>query len=118
MVPRAALLAERLARGRPVVPRVVPAGASLEAAGVWSAVVTVSGGWQGVVTVELEESVAAHVRVPDPLVPPGLSEYSSGRSVLANCSPSVNAASMSRVERPRANISVARRSNSSLRPRT
>lgn len=41
-----------------LVPRVVPAGASLEAAGVWSAVVTVSGGWQGVVTVELEESVA------------------------------------------------------------
>lgn len=41
-----------------LVPRTVAPGSPFEAARVWSAVVTISGGWQGVVTVELEESVA------------------------------------------------------------
>lgn len=41
-----------------LVPRLVPPGAPFDAAGVWSAVVTVSGGWQGVVTIELDDTVA------------------------------------------------------------
>jgi CheY-specific phosphatase CheX len=39
-------------------PRLVPAGSPLDATGVWSAATTVSGAWHGVVTVELDESVA------------------------------------------------------------
>ncbi len=41
-----------------LVPRTTAPGAPFEAAGVWSAVVAISGAWQGVVTVELEESLA------------------------------------------------------------
>lgn len=41
-----------------LLPRLVPPGSPFDAAGAWSAVVTVSGGWQGVVTVELDEDVA------------------------------------------------------------
>lgn len=41
-----------------LLPRLVPPGSPFDAAGVWSAVVTVSGGWQGVVTVELDGDVA------------------------------------------------------------
>ncbi|GAA4810382.1 chemotaxis protein CheX [Nocardioides caeni] len=41
-----------------LLPRLVPPGSPFDAAGVWSATVTVTGGWQGVVTVELDEDVA------------------------------------------------------------
>lgn len=41
-----------------LLPRLVPPGAPFDATGVWSAAVTVSGGWRGVVTVELDEVVA------------------------------------------------------------
>lgn len=41
-----------------LLPRPVPAGSPFDATGVWSAAVTVSGGWQGVVTVELQEDAA------------------------------------------------------------
>lgn len=41
-----------------LAPRPVPAGSPFDATGVWSAAVTVSGGWQGVVTVELQEDAA------------------------------------------------------------
>ncbi|MBM7516398.1 chemotaxis protein CheX [Nocardioides nitrophenolicus] len=40
-----------------LLPRAVPAGSPFDAA-AWSAATTISGGWQGVVTVELDESVA------------------------------------------------------------
>lgn len=42
----------------PLVPRPVPVGTPLDAAGLWSASVTVSGGWTGLVTVEMAEDVA------------------------------------------------------------
>ncbi|WP_377324620.1 chemotaxis protein CheX [Pimelobacter simplex] len=42
----------------PLVPRGVPAGTPFDATGAWSAATTVSGGWPGVVTVELDETVA------------------------------------------------------------
>ncbi|WP_418060317.1 chemotaxis protein CheX [Pimelobacter simplex] len=42
----------------PLAPRAVPAGTPFDAAGAWSAATTVSGGWHGVVTVELDEAVA------------------------------------------------------------
>ncbi|NHA00573.1 hypothetical protein G5V59_12565 [Nocardioides sp. W3-2-3] len=35
-----------------LLPRPVPPGSPFDASGTWSAAVTVSGGWQGVVTVE------------------------------------------------------------------
>ncbi|MEV5001587.1 chemotaxis protein CheX [Nocardioides sp. LML1-1-1.1] len=41
-----------------LLPRQVPSGSPFDATGVWSAAVTVSGGWQGVVTVELQEDAA------------------------------------------------------------
>lgn len=41
-----------------LVPRMVPPGTPFDATGVWSSSVTVSGGWHGVVTVELDEEVA------------------------------------------------------------
>ncbi|QSR25040.1 chemotaxis protein CheX [Nocardioides aromaticivorans] len=41
-----------------LVPRMVPPGTPFDATGVWSSSVTVSGGWAGVVTVELDEGVA------------------------------------------------------------
>ncbi len=41
-----------------LVPRPVPPGSPFDATGVWSAAVTVTGGWHGVVTVELHEDVA------------------------------------------------------------
>lgn len=44
-----------------LVPRAVPPGSPFDAAGVWSATVSVSGGWQGVVTLELDEQVARQV---------------------------------------------------------
>lgn len=44
-----------------LAPRPVPAGTPFDAVGVWSAAVTVSGGWQGVVTIELDEAVARHL---------------------------------------------------------
>jgi chemotaxis protein CheX len=44
-----------------LVPRLVPPGAPFDATGAWSAVVTVSGGWQGVVTIEMDDAVARPV---------------------------------------------------------
>lgn len=44
-----------------LAPRAVPAGAPFDAAGAWSAAVTVTGGWQGVITIELDETVARTV---------------------------------------------------------
>ncbi|HVK29188.1 MAG TPA: chemotaxis protein CheX [Nocardioides sp.] len=41
-----------------LVPRMVPPRTPFDATGVWSSSVTVSGGWAGVVTVELDEGVA------------------------------------------------------------
>lgn len=41
-----------------LVPRLVPPGSPFDAKGVWSSSVTVTGGWHGVVTVELDEAVA------------------------------------------------------------
>ena len=41
-----------------LLPRPVPAGAPFDATGVWSAAVTISGGWHGVVTVELDADIA------------------------------------------------------------
>lgn len=54
-----------------LVPRAAAPGAPFEAAGVWSAVVTISGGWQGVVTVELEESLARLLTAQMLAVPDG-----------------------------------------------
>ncbi|HWJ66569.1 MAG TPA: chemotaxis protein CheX [Nocardioides sp.] len=45
----------------PLLPRAVPAGAPFDAAGAWSAATTITGGWRGVVTVELDEQVARHL---------------------------------------------------------
>ena len=42
----------------PLLPRLVPPGTPFDATGVWSAAVSVSGGWHGVVTVELDAEVA------------------------------------------------------------
>lgn len=47
-----------LGEDEPLLPRAVAAGAPFEALGVWSAAISVSGGWHGVVTVELDEGVA------------------------------------------------------------
>ncbi|KRB79949.1 hypothetical protein ASE01_00075 [Nocardioides sp. Root190] len=44
-----------------LVPRLVPPGTPFDALGVWSAVASISGGWQGVVTIELADSVARPV---------------------------------------------------------
>ncbi|TWG98631.1 chemotaxis protein CheX [Nocardioides sp. J9] len=41
-----------------LLPRPVPPGSPFDATGAWSAAVTVTGEWQGVVTVELDEQVA------------------------------------------------------------
>lgn len=41
-----------------LVPRLVPPGTPFDPTGVWSASVTVSGGWHGVVTIELDETAA------------------------------------------------------------
>ena len=43
----------------PLLDRLVPAGTPFDSVAVWSAAVTVSGGWQGIVTVELTAPVAA-----------------------------------------------------------
>ncbi|HJQ05001.1 MAG TPA: chemotaxis protein CheX [Nocardioides sp.] len=42
-----------------LAPRPVPPGTPFDAPGTWSAAVSVSGGWQGTVTVELSADVAA-----------------------------------------------------------
>ena len=42
----------------PLVDRLVPVGTPFDTVGAWSAAVTVSGGWQGIVTVELTSYVA------------------------------------------------------------
>ena len=42
----------------PLLPQSVPAGQAFSAETAWSAAITVTGGWNGVVTVELAESVA------------------------------------------------------------
>lgn len=44
-----------------LAPRPVPAGSPFDAVGAWSATVSVTGGWQGVVTLELDEVVARTV---------------------------------------------------------
>ncbi|TNM44209.1 chemotaxis protein CheX [Nocardioides albidus] len=41
----------------PLLPRAVPPGSPFDAA-AWSSVTTISGGWQGAVTVELDEALA------------------------------------------------------------
>ncbi len=41
-----------------LLPRLVPPGSPFDADGAWSATVTVSGGWQGAVTIELLEHAA------------------------------------------------------------
>ncbi|WP_182379545.1 chemotaxis protein CheX [Nocardioides sp. WS12] len=50
-----------LGEGEALVTRPVPAGSPFDAAGAWSAAVTVTGGWQGVVTLELDEAIAREV---------------------------------------------------------
>lgn len=47
-----------LGDGEVLVPRPVPPGSPFDTTGAWSAAVTVSGGWHGVVTVELQEDAA------------------------------------------------------------
>lgn len=47
-----------LGEAEPLLPYPLPAGSPFEAASAWSAAVTISGGWAGVVTVELAEPVA------------------------------------------------------------
>ncbi|WP_157538327.1 MULTISPECIES: chemotaxis protein CheX [unclassified Nocardioides] len=44
-----------------LLPRLVPPGTPFDATGVWSAAVTISGGWHGVVTVELDADVAGRL---------------------------------------------------------
>ncbi|HWJ07885.1 MAG TPA: chemotaxis protein CheX [Nocardioides sp.] len=60
-----------------LVPRLVPAGSPIDATGVWSAATTVSGAWQGVVTVELDETVA-HALAARMLAIPDATEVGDG----------------------------------------
>lgn len=54
-----------------LVPRLVPPGSPFDATGVWSSSVTVSGGWHGVVTVELDEAVAQQLSARMLAIPDG-----------------------------------------------
>lgn len=54
-----------------LVPRLIPPGTPLDSTGVWSAVVTVSGGWQGVVTVELDDAAARRLTALMLAIPDG-----------------------------------------------
>lgn len=54
-----------------LLPRLVPSGAPFDATGVWSSSVTVSGGWAGVVTVELDEGVAQQLSARMLAIPEG-----------------------------------------------
>lgn len=54
-----------------LLPRLVPPGAPFDATGVWSSSVTVSGGWAGVVTVELDEDVAQQLSARMLAIPEG-----------------------------------------------
>lgn len=54
-----------------LVPRMVPPGTPFDATGVWSSSVTVSGGWHGVVTVELDEAVARQLSARMLAIPDG-----------------------------------------------
>ncbi|HWJ81090.1 MAG TPA: chemotaxis protein CheX [Nocardioides sp.] len=56
----------------PLMTRLVPARAPFDSAGVWSASVSVSGGWQGIVTVELTEYVAGALAATMLALPEGL----------------------------------------------
>ncbi|GAA3660609.1 hypothetical protein GCM10022237_20570 [Nocardioides ginsengisoli] len=56
----------------PLLPRVAPDGAAFDATGPWSAATTVSGGWQGVVTVELDDTAARSLTARMLDLPPGL----------------------------------------------
>ncbi|GAA3801764.1 chemotaxis protein CheX [Nocardioides panacisoli] len=47
-----------LGEAAPLIDRLVPVGTPFDSVGVWSAAVTVSGGWEGSVTVELTTYVA------------------------------------------------------------
>ena len=47
-----------LDEAEPLLPRVVPAGTPFDGAPAWSAGVSVSGGWEGTVTVEVAQDVA------------------------------------------------------------
>lgn len=60
-----------------LAPRPVPAGSPFDAAGAWSATVSVTGGWQGVVTLELDEDVARKVTARM-LAIPGPDEVNDG----------------------------------------
>ncbi|WP_435768362.1 chemotaxis protein CheX [Nocardioides sp. SYSU DS0651] len=66
-----------LGDSEPLLPRAVPADAPFDAAGAWSAAVTVSGGWQGVVTLELEEQAARRLTA-EMLAIPAVDEVSDG----------------------------------------
>ncbi len=50
-----------LGEAEPLLARPVPAGTPFDSAAVWSASVSVTGGWQGTVTVEVDERVAAEL---------------------------------------------------------
>lgn len=56
----------------PLLTHVLPAGLPFESAGVWSASVTVTGGWQGIVTVELTEYVAGALAATMLALPEGI----------------------------------------------
>ena len=55
-----------------LAPRPVPAGSPFDATGAWSATVTVTGGWQGVVTLELDGSERTLMLESEARIAPGV----------------------------------------------